>query len=969
MTAAAIAMLMAMVAASAAAVTVHLVPHTHDDIGWLKTVDEYQYGLNLTIQPADVNSIIDSAIGQLLEDPARRFTYVEIGFFSRWFNQQSEAMKANVRQLAVEGRLQFANGGWCMHDEANTHFVDMIDQTTLGHRFLKQHVGPEAIPRVGWQIDPFGHSATQAAVLSAKAGFLATYHARIDYQDYAQREKDRSREFWWQSSPSLPDQVVFGGVLLHTTYCAPSPFSYDVLNVVPEVIANAKTNFVNDNENSPQYNVPELVETFVRMATSDAAVTAGSHILWPMGCDFNYIAGALWFVNLDKLIAAVNADGRVRALYSTPLDYTKAKLAENATFPWKTDDFFPYADGPHQFWTGYFTSRAALKRYIRQLSSYWTAARQLEALAGIPSGEVPRISDALGIAQHHDAVAGTAKQHVAFDYAKRLHEGYVDDLVRVGESAAALFSASSVVHCPRMNESECAATADLVAKGTVTVVVWNSNAHATVHSVEIPVPSADVLASGANVTMFYIVPAPRPTTNYADSNALAMPFVAVVGVALPPLGPAAFTLTHTKTARSGALGKSATPTVRDGLLVVYTKALQIGFSNETRTMMWVKDLRTETTISMTQDWCTFPSSAGDATSLQAGGAYIFRPVTNSTCSATAHTQHTADSIHVIAQGSDSFVVEQTFGYVTQRVIGRGDTFEIEFTVHGISIADGLGKELIARVQTNITNVDALGRTVFYTDSNGRELQKRVKDYRKYWNFVQTEEVAGNYYPVDALMLLNDSHAQLNVFTDAPVGGGSVRPGEMYLTVHRRLVHDDSRGVSEPLNETEYITSYAYCNAADSFFCGAHYGPALRIRGRLTFTVSATQNAPPPMRRVRELLDEKYFAPLVLFSDTPIPQSLLAVSLLRDPSSFPSPLQLVTVQLIDAATLILRIAHRFAVDEDAANAVPVTVSVLHLLSIPVRSVDEYSLTTMHLLHENVDVVSVSPMDFRTFVAHL
>lgn len=33
------------------------------------------------------------------------------------------------------------------------------------------------------------------------------------------------------------------------------------------------------------------------------------------------------------------------------------------------------------------------------------------------------LGDALGIAQHHDGVSGTAKQHVTNDYAKRLALG------------------------------------------------------------------------------------------------------------------------------------------------------------------------------------------------------------------------------------------------------------------------------------------------------------------------------------------------------------------------------------------------------------------------------------------------------------------------------------------------------------------------------------------------------------------
>lgn len=35
----------------------------------------------------------------------------------------------------------------------------------------------------------------------------------------------------------------------------------------------------------------------------------------------------------------------------------------------KTDDFFPYADDAHDYWTGYFTSRPALKRYERVSNS------------------------------------------------------------------------------------------------------------------------------------------------------------------------------------------------------------------------------------------------------------------------------------------------------------------------------------------------------------------------------------------------------------------------------------------------------------------------------------------------------------------------------------------------------------------------------------------------------------------------
>lgn len=57
-------------------INVHMVPHTHDDAGWLKTVDQYYYGSKSKIQKAGVQYIIDSVIQELIKDPEKRFVYI-----------------------------------------------------------------------------------------------------------------------------------------------------------------------------------------------------------------------------------------------------------------------------------------------------------------------------------------------------------------------------------------------------------------------------------------------------------------------------------------------------------------------------------------------------------------------------------------------------------------------------------------------------------------------------------------------------------------------------------------------------------------------------------------------------------------------------------------------------------------------------------------------------------------------------
>ena len=51
---------------------VHIIAHSHDDVGWLKTVDQYFYGAHPEIQRAGVQYIIDSVVKELSFDPSKR---------------------------------------------------------------------------------------------------------------------------------------------------------------------------------------------------------------------------------------------------------------------------------------------------------------------------------------------------------------------------------------------------------------------------------------------------------------------------------------------------------------------------------------------------------------------------------------------------------------------------------------------------------------------------------------------------------------------------------------------------------------------------------------------------------------------------------------------------------------------------------------------------------------------------------
>lgn len=270
-------------------VNVHLVPHSHDDVGWLKTVDQYAEGSHNGIQHTNVNLEIDTVLSSLLENADRHFIFVEQAFFQRWVEQQTDETIALMRGVVETGQLEFINGGWSMHDEAAPSYVDMIDQTTLGHRVI--HDLFDVVPKTTWQIDPFGHSGTQSSLLSSQlAGYDAVFFGRIDYQDRIVRELKQSLEGIWRASASL-------GASAQTLFGAMDGYGPPLGDLCWDEVACGNNEPIQDDQRLEEFNVPlftysasvtALAMSLLYRPDADGTV----HLLWPMGSDFQYTNAA-----------------------------------------------------------------------------------------------------------------------------------------------------------------------------------------------------------------------------------------------------------------------------------------------------------------------------------------------------------------------------------------------------------------------------------------------------------------------------------------------------------------------------------------------------------------------------------------------------------------------------------------------------------------------------------------------------
>ena len=213
-----------------------------------------------------------------------------------------------------------------------------------------------------------GHTSSQAG-LFAQMGFESLFLSRIDYLDQKQRVKERNMETVWK--PEEWKTPIFTSVTSNL-YHAPKGICFTWC----EDYQNINLPSFNETTVNNHRRVERIVEYLRETAMSYRHQGEIYHLV---GDDFAFNESNIAFKNLDLLIEKINDNEtyNINLFYSTPSRYIDKIKELKDLYSKKTDDFMPYADNKHSFWTGYFSSRPATKVHIKKSGRHFQSLRAL----------------------------------------------------------------------------------------------------------------------------------------------------------------------------------------------------------------------------------------------------------------------------------------------------------------------------------------------------------------------------------------------------------------------------------------------------------------------------------------------------------------------------------------------------------------------------------------------------------------
>ncbi|XP_008054795.1 alpha-mannosidase 2 [Carlito syrichta] len=807
---------------------VFVVPHSHNDPGWLKTFSEYfrdktQY-------------IFNNMVLKLKEDSRRKFMWSEISYLSEWWDIIDVQKKDAVKSLIENGQFEIVTGGWVMADEATPHYFALIDQLIEGHQWLESNLGVK--PRSGWAIDPFGHSPTMAYLLK-RAGFSHMLIQRVHYAIKKHFSLHKTLEFFWRQNWDLGSVTdilchmmpFYSYDIPHT--CGPDPkiccqFDFKRLpggrfgcpwGVPPETIHPG--------------NVQSRAQMLLDQYRKKSKLFRTKVLLAPLGDDFRYCEYTEWdlqFKNYQQLFDYMNSQPKfkVKIQFGTLSDYFDALDEADATekeksqsmFPVLSGDFFTYADRDDHYWSGYFTSRPFYKRMDRIMESHLRAAEILYYFAlrqaqkykintFLSTSLYTALTEArrnLGLFQHHDAITGTAKDWVVVDYGTRLFHSLMILEKIIGNSAFLLILKDKHTYDPYFSDTFL--EMDLKQKSQDSLpqrniiklvaeprylVVYNplEQDRISVVSVYVSSPNVQVLsASGKPIEVQ--VSAVWNTAHVVSETAYEISFLAYT----PPLGITVYKMLNSANSNShladyilyngeaeggeifnvkNMMNAEEAITLENSFIVLWFS--QSGLMEK----MMTKEDGKHHEVSVQFSWY------GTTSKRDKSGAYLFLP----DGIAKPYVYTTLPVVRV-TRGKLYSEVTCFFDHVTHRVRLyhirgiEGQSVEVSNIV---DIRKVYNREIAMRISSDIKSQNR-----FYTDLNGYQIQPRMT--------MSKLPLQANVYPMTTMAYVQDAEHRLTLLSAQSLGVSSLNSGQIEVIMDRRLMQDDNRGLGQGVHDNK-----------------------------------------------------------------------------------------------------------------------------------------------------------------------
>ncbi|KAF7646151.1 hypothetical protein LDENG_00192410 [Lucifuga dentata] len=910
-----------------------LVPHSHNDPGWLKTFDSYYQD--------QTKHILTNMLIKLSDDSRRKMIWAEVSYFSKWWDDIDEQKRRTVKHLIQSGQLEIVTGGWVMADEANSHYFALLDQLMEGHQWLQHHLAVK--PSSGWAIDPFGHSPSMTYLLKG-AGLKNMVIQRVHYAVKKHFAQQQTLEFLWrQSWDSSPRSDITCHMMPFYSYdvphtCGPNPavccqFDFYRLlggrvfcpwRVPPQPIT--------------EHNVKERALLLLDQYRQKSRLFRTPVLLVPLGDDFRFVESSEWdaqFGNYQKLFDYFeqHPELRIKARFGTLADYFQALQrrlqAMEMTLPTLRGDFFTYADRDDHYWSGYFTSRPFYKRLDRTLEATLRATEILFSLtladmrrfhgnnrlaADFPAREhFLRLTEgrrSLALFQHHDAVTGTARDPVVIDYGIRRTMSPLATVLQSSAHWLLLLDKSQFHHDPTtpflQTDNVMAAQDALPTKTTLTLsgeprslIVFNptEQRRSVVVTVVVDSPNAHVVDAETGRPILSQISAVWAELSRTSTESFQLSFVAE----LPPL---ALLIYHVTKASTGSAHRSRytflhsdwpePPPIQaehfqvshlrgpeaDAPLMLTNKHVQIWASSHSGFLQKLR-LQSGLVRQVQIQFLWYGTRTG--INRDKSGAYLFLPGEEG---AQLYSSSEPPLVRV-SRGPVFSDITSCYRHFTHTVRlyhvdgHAGKSLEISNVV---DIRSEVNRELVMRLVSDVANGNH-----FYSDLNGFQMQQR--------RTLAKLPLQANFYPMSSASFLQDAASRMTLLSAQSQAVASLTQGELEVVLDRRLQQDDNRGLGQGVTDNKRTASRFHLLLEDRMGGAQEVGGASFSHLSLLAHLSSLSLSHPPITMFAPnglLVKLRPFRPLL----SPLPCDLHLVNLrtLEDPQEAGNPSQEVALLL-------------------------------------------------------------------------